>query len=201
VNHPLIPAQLEYGSFRDPEGFIISVDNQIFRAVSNGGFQVLAEFEQSGLKKTLEDSNDLIQTDLRPNKPSIISFLQNRFPTFEHFIEHKPVPYICYPYEWSYSMLCDAALLQLDLQIKLRQKGFSLKDATGFNIQFVHSKPIFIDWLSIEKITENYWSSYGQYCKMFLFPLFLSRYRNINPKSYFLPDVEGVPVEAVVKSL
>lgn len=40
-------------------------------------------------------------------------------PNFVAAVEHEPIPFISYPYEWSFTMLQDAALLTLDVLKKL----------------------------------------------------------------------------------
>ena len=41
-------------------------------------------------------------------------------------LEHEKVPFISYPYEWSFEMLRDAALLQLDLVLAGLDEGIGL---------------------------------------------------------------------------
>jgi len=45
------------------------------------------------------------------------------------------VPFISYPYEWSFSQLKDAALATLEVQKKALTLGMTLKDASAYNIQ------------------------------------------------------------------
>ena len=59
-------------------------------------------------------------------------------------------PYVSYPYEWSFSQLKAAALHHLDFNLFLLDQGATLIDASAYNIQFIGSKPIFIDLLSIK---------------------------------------------------
>ncbi|MBC7422272.1 MAG: hypothetical protein H7334_02335 [Ferruginibacter sp.] len=46
----------------------------------------------------------------------------------------QQIPVIVYPYEWSFAMWQDAALLTLNIAKEAIEKGMSLKDATPFNI-------------------------------------------------------------------
>lgn len=55
---------------------------------------------------------------------------------WERILEHDLVPVVSYPYEWSFSMLRSAALLQLDLLAGALSEGLIIKDSTPFNIQF-----------------------------------------------------------------
>ena len=51
-------------------------------------------------------------------------------------LEHQAVEFVSWPYEWPFSMLKDAALLQLRLVETSIRHGWILKDATPFNIQW-----------------------------------------------------------------
>ena len=62
-------------------------------------------------------------------------------------IKPEKIPFISYPYEWSFSQLKDAALLTLRIQKGAMKYGMTLKDASAYNIQFFNGKPIFIDTL------------------------------------------------------
>ena len=44
-------------------------------------------------------------------------------------VEHDPVDFVTWPYEWPFSMLKDAALLQLQLLETAAKNGWLLKDA------------------------------------------------------------------------
>jgi hypothetical protein len=45
-------------------------------------------------------------------------------------LRHEAVPFVSYPYEWSWGMLRDAALLQLELLQAALREGMVLKDAS-----------------------------------------------------------------------
>ncbi|MEE8485852.1 MAG: methyltransferase, partial [Acidimicrobiia bacterium] len=57
-------------------------------------------------------------------------------------LRHERIPVISYPYEWTFSMLRDAALLQLDLLLGALSEGMILKDSTPFNIQWRGCRPV-----------------------------------------------------------
>ena len=63
-------------------------------------------------------------------------------------LEHPRIPFISYPYEWSFSLHKQAALHHLDLHLAALDNGFTLSDATAYNIQFQGTRPVFIDHLS-----------------------------------------------------
>ena len=65
-------------------------------------------------------------------------------------IAPEEIEFVSYPYEWTFGELRDAALLTIDLEIAARAAGFTLKDASAYNIQFLNGRPILIDTLSFE---------------------------------------------------
>ncbi len=65
--------------------------------------------------------------------------------------KHQAIPFISYPYEWSFSMLKDATLLPPDLVQTAPAEDMTLTDATPYNIQWIGSQPIFIDIPSFER--------------------------------------------------
>jgi SAM-dependent methyltransferase len=131
----------------------------------------------------------------------LLAALRKAHPGFQLFLEHDKLSLITYPYEWTYSMLCEAALLTLDLQLDLLELGLSLKDATAYNIQWAGNKPVFIDVSSIEKPKRlDLWFALGQMQRMFLFPLLLCRYRGWDFRAYFLANLDGRNVEQVGRS-
>ncbi len=113
------------------------------------------------------------------------------------FLEHDPVKVISYPYEWTFSMLKAAASLQLHLVERAVSNGFTLKDATPYNIQFVDRKPVFIDIPSFEPLAQGEpWSGYRQFCEMFLFPLFLQAYKGCNFQAFMRASINGIDVQS-----
>ena len=57
-----------------------------------------------------------------------------------------------YPYEWTFGMLKDAALLHLELMRDALAEGFILKDASPYNVQWRGARPVFIDVPSFEPL-------------------------------------------------
>jgi len=184
------------GSFRDPSGFIFFYRENPYRTLDQSSFTVIQQLNQQGLFQELQDKGYLIPTEIVPENSPLFHALKKNLPEEHFFLSHKKILVINYPYEWTISMLADAAKLQLQLQLELINKGFSLKDASAFNVQFVSSKPLFIDILSIEPIpTMEVWLAFGQFCQMHLFPIMLKRYKNISLRSCLLGSIEGLSVE------
>ena len=115
-------------------------------------------------------------------------------------LEHDVVPFVSYPYEWTFSMLKDAALLQLHLIEQCLEHGWTLKDATPFNIQFIGSQPIFIDIPSFEPWVDGEpWVGYRQFCSMFLTPLMLRAHLGINQLPFLRSYIDGIPPTEAIK--
>ena len=60
-----------------------------------------------------------------------------------------------YPYEWTPSMLRDAALMFLDLLQALEAAGYGLKDGHPWNIVFDGPRPVWVDLTSIVTKSED----------------------------------------------
>src|SRR5205085_5474296 len=87
-------------------------------------------------------------------------------------LEHERIPFVSYPYEWTFAMLRDAALLQLELLRRAIETGLILKDSTPYNVQFQGAQPVFIDVGSFEQLREGEpWAGYRQFGMLVLYPL------------------------------
>ena len=188
------------GSFRDPSGYVFEREGRVFRAIDGTCHAHLRHLTEKGLLAKWIESHMLVGTRFveEPQNKS----LQSEHPGYAHFLEHDRIAPITFPYEWTLSMLADAAILTLDLQIRLLSAGFSLKDATAYNIQFVKGRPIFIDLSSIERPGRlDLWFALGQFERIFLFPLLLCQHRGWDLRSYFLSSIHGRDLEQVSRSL
>src|SRR5690554_8160071 len=88
------------------------------------------------------------------------------------YLTHERVPFVSYPYEWCFGMLKDAALLHLDILERAIPRGWTLKDATAYNVQYIGARPVFIDTPSFTPYRNGEpWIGYRQFCMMFLYPL------------------------------
>ena len=113
---------------------------------------------------------------------------------------HPRVPFVSYPFEWTFSMLKDAALLQLDLTRAALADGVSLKDATPYNVQFIGARPQFIDAGSFEvRRKGDPWYGYKQFCEMFLYPLMLQAHLGVGFQPFLRGSVNGITPETMAK--
>jgi SAM-dependent methyltransferase len=80
-------------------------------------------------------------------------------------LEHRRLV-TSYPYEWPANMYKDAVLFHLRLFAELERSGLTLKDALPNNIVFEHTRPVFVDFLSLvppEALRELAWLDAGAY--------------------------------------
>jgi len=114
-------------------------------------------------------------------------------------LEHSEIPYISYPYEWSFSMFREAALLHLGILEKSLESGWILKDATPYNVQWHGTTPIFIDTPSFTPWESGSpWVAYRQFCSMFFTPLAIHKYLGIDHQAILRSNLNGVdPVQAI----
>ncbi len=186
-------------SFRDPDGYVFRHADRIFRALGESFVPILNDIEQSGLLASLIQDGTLVASSRVTTSQK--AELLGSHPGAAEFVEHHAIAPITYPYEWSVSMLADAGILTLDLQLRLLKSGLSLKDATAYNVQFRGGKPVFIDLTSIERPARlDIWKALGQFNQMFTFPLLLNREQGWDLRSYFLGNLGGRTLEQVSRS-
>jgi SAM-dependent methyltransferase len=180
------------GSFRDPSGYVFAHDERIFRAIDPGTYSALSDLAGAGLLEKFIRERQVVATRFVADAALLTEF-REAHPGGTSFLEHERLEYITFPYEWTITMLADAALLTLDLQITLAGQGFALKDATAYNIQFRDGRPIFIDLSSIKRPKRlDVWFALGQFQRHFLFPLLLAVKRGWDLRSYFLGNLDGL---------
>lgn len=177
-------ARPDSASFRDPAGRVFVEDDRVIRRVDASYRLHYDAFHHAPVSRLLRDKGWLI--DYREIDPPEGAY---------RALESEKVPFVSYPYEWSFSQLRDAALLTLDIQALLLEHGFVLKDATPFNVQFYGSRPVFIDLLSFEVLEEGApWAAYRQFCEAFLAPLLLMAHVDLGLGSLLQSHLEGVPL-------
>jgi SAM-dependent methyltransferase len=181
------------GSFRDPAGRVVRMDGEIYRAVDSRFASLWERVAGEGLVRELTSRSLLVETEPVPPDSEAARRLRAGLPGYSSFLRHRRVPVLTYPYEWSLSMLADAASATLEVEESLVRRGYTLKDASAFNVQFVGSRPVFVDVTSVEPHRrKDVWVAMHQFERMFLYPLLLRKYRGIDHKGYFLSHIDGM---------
>ncbi len=185
---------VDTGSFRDPDGRIYLHSERVFRGLSETALHSYRKVSESRFFRKFSESGALVKTwELADNDNPLPAQIRS---DWAGFLEHERIALISYPYEWSFSMLKAAAMLQLRLTEAAIKEGFSLKDATPYNVQFVGKKPVFIDIASLEELRDGEpWAGYRQFCEMFLFPLMLQSYKGIQFQPFLRSRIDGIDVQ------
>lgn len=190
-------------SFRDPAGFFWTQGKQAYRWVSPDFQKDILELLSHPRTQEWMKGKKLVQTKLL--SPEEQKLALEDFPAIRSGIvlEHLKVRFPSYPYEWSPQMLFNAAQLTLDLASQALELGYSLKDATPYNVLFEGAHPCFIDFLSFEKRNplDGTWKAYGQFVRTFLLPLLAQKKLGIPLKETFLGSRDGIHTSDFYKKL
>lgn len=117
-------------------------------------------------------------------------------------LEHPRLQFISHPYEWPFLALQSAAKLQLDLCIEGLDSDVMLSDASAYNIQFIGSRPVFIDHLSFRRYREGeFWAGHRQFCEQFLNPLLLRAYLGLAHNEWYRGSLAGISSDALCRLL
>lgn len=161
-------------SMRDPAGAVVRQSGRVYRLVASEGEANARTFLASPSIVQRRGEGSCIPTRVLPREewPNV--------PGTQHaalVLEHEPIGFPTYPYEWSPGMLQAAGALMLELATELSREGAGLKDATPFNILFRGFRPVFIDVLSVEErdLHDPIWFAYGQFVRTFLLPMIAAR--------------------------
>lgn len=178
-------------SFRDPSGFLFSRGGVLYRQVNRAYEQEYVRLFESGLYDKLVKARLLI--------PHVETNQAAADPTGEtcfKVIQPERVPFISFPYEWSFGQLKEAALVTLSIQRRALKLGMSLKDASAYNTQFVRGRATLIDTLSFEMYKEGQpWVAYRQFCQHFLAPLALMALKDVRLNQLLRVYIDGIPLD------
>lgn len=183
------------GSFRDPSGFVFIKEGIIYRQVNRSYQRHYDGLIGSGLYDRLISRNYLVPHSEVDHPPLLQDGAYK-------ILRPQPIPFISYPYEWSFSQVKDAALATLAVLKHSLAHDLILKDASAYNVQFLAGKPVLIDTLSFEIYDEGQpWRGYRQFCQHFLAPLALMSYKDIRLSRLLRDYIDGIPLDLAVSLL
>lgn len=174
----------EVSSFRDPAGYIYYSDDKVYRKIFKCYFKQYNHLMSSGLYDLLVEKKLLVaHKEIERTKDYIT-------------LEVEKIPFISYPYEWGYEQFKDASLLTLEINRLALEYDMILKDASGFNVQFLNGMPIFIDTLSFDFYEEGApWGAYGQFVRHFMGPILLMKHVDERLNCLLKNYIDGIPVD------
>lgn len=191
------PIARDPGSFRDPSGTVFITDERVLRSIMASAAPNYEAVRASGILAELADDGLVISQ--RAVDPGALGELA---PGAVHVVEHPLLPFVSYPYEWCFGALKDAALLHLVIHERCLDRGFSMSDASAYNVQFIGSTPLFIDTLSFRPYVEGeLWTGHRQFCEQFLNPLLLRAECKVPFNAWYRGNLEGIPVSELARIL
>lgn len=173
------------GSFRDARSRVFDDGTRIVRALSvEGRADLDAARATAFFTRAVADGRLVATTDVED--PAEVP------DGWASAVEHPRLDVISYPYEWSFSMLRDAALLQLELLAQGLPEGIGCKDGTPYNIQFAGGRPRFIDVGSFAPVGPDGWPGYRQFCQLQLYPLLIEAHLDVAFGPLLRGSLEGI---------
>jgi hypothetical protein len=185
-------AAAEPASFRDPANRVFYADDgSVLRGLTSEALDDFRVVAATGFFRRAVADGRIVETDLVEPAPAGLD-------GYAAALRHERVPFVSYPYEWSFSMLRDAALLQLQLLLDALQDDVILKDGSSYNVQWRGVTPVFVDVGSLEPLRPGEaWAGYRQFCMLNLYPLLLQAYKGVPFNAWLRGSLEGIsPADA-----
>ena len=137
----MVPTQeFAHGSFRDRSARVFYSEGLICRAIDASALEEWTWVSSRPFFPEAMNAQKIIRTSLASTEKSLVPNTG-----YVATLQHERVPLITWPYEWCFSMLREAALLQLELMERSLKEDCILKDASAYNFQFQGTQPILID--------------------------------------------------------
>ncbi len=179
------------GSFRDPAGRVYIKGENVYRTVNPPAVADFDFVEGTGLLDRLAARGLVVASRRVPN-----DILPGEADGATYVLQHPRLPFVSYPYEWPFAALKAAALLHLDIHLEALSTGVTLSDASAYNVQFIGTKPVFIDRLSFVRYRPGaVWVGHRQFCEQFLNPLLLRALLGIAHNAWYRGTQEGIPAD------
>lgn len=197
---PRLGAVRHPSSFRDPAGQIFDVDRRILRSVDSSAAAQMRQLCKSELFRELLQRKWIPATSILEADEH--GALYDSLGRPELVLEHERIRFISYPYEWPFYLLRKAALFHLEVHLLALDHGFTLKDASAFNVQFTGVLPRFIDVLSFAPyVDDGVWIGHRQFHNQFVHPLLLTHLKGVGHHAWYRGSPEGIGSSDLVKLL
>ncbi|MGW0435948.1 methyltransferase [Micromonospora sp. NPDC003197] len=179
----------EPGSFRDPTNRVFYAGEQVLRGLGPRAAEDWQALAASDFFPPLLAAGKVCGTETA-EAATMPSAAATGWTTV---LRHERIPFVSYPYEWSFSMLRDAALLHLEILRAALPAGFTTKDGSAYNLQWRGASPVFIDVGSFEPARDGEpWAGYRQFCQTMLYPLMLQAHLGIDFQPWLRARIDGV---------
>jgi SAM-dependent methyltransferase len=190
-------------SFRDPTGRVAIVEGRVYLAVNEAAAATALRFIDGDFYRRRAAAGDFPATERVADAPAALRAAVDS----EHMcvLEHARITFPVYPHEWTPTMVYDAGRLTLDLAESALAEGWSLKDATPWNVLYSDGRPVFCHVLSFEPRTPSgIWLAYAQFQRTFVLPLYAHKRLAWPVHGIFLARRDGIEpsdLESAVRGL
>jgi SAM-dependent methyltransferase len=177
----------EPASFRDPDSAVFYADGLVLRGLSEEGAAAWRQLAGTAFFPRLVEEGRIVRTAPYPAEAPP----GPRGRPWSLVLQHERIPVVSYPFEWPFAMLREAAVCHLEVLLAALEEGVTTKDGTAYNVQFVGSRPVFIDLGSFEAVNGP-WPGYRQFCQTFLFPLLIQAHLRIAYQGLLRGSLDGL---------
>jgi SAM-dependent methyltransferase len=179
----------EPGSFRDPTNRVFYVGGEVLRGLGPRAAEDWRALSDSEFFPPLLAAGKVCGTS--PVRAETLPGMDAA--EWSVVLRHERIPFVSYPYEWSFAMLRDAALLHLEILREALGAGFTTKDGSAYNLQWRGAEPVFIDIGSFEPARDGEpWAGYRQFCQTMLYPLMLQAHLDLDFQPWLRSRIDGV---------
>ncbi|WFE28619.1 methyltransferase [Solwaraspora sp. WMMD791] len=179
----------EPGSFRDPGNQIFYAGDRVLRGLGPQAAKDWSAVAASAFLPPLLAAGKVIGTE-PAEADEVPPEAAGRWTTV---LRHERVPFVSYPYEWSFAMLRDAARLHLEILQAALADGVTMTDGSAYNLQWRGADPVFIDVGSFQPgAAGEPWAGYRQFCQTMLYPLMLQAHLGLDFQPSLRARIDGI---------
>ncbi|MBQ0902383.1 bifunctional 2-polyprenyl-6-hydroxyphenol methylase/3-demethylubiquinol 3-O-methyltransferase UbiG [Micromonospora sp. U21] len=185
-------ARPEPASFRDPANRVFHVGDEVLRGLDPQAAEHWRALRATEFFPALVAAGKVCATEEAP--PALVP--ASAGDPWAAVLRHERIPFVSHPYEWSFTMLRDAALLHLEILRAAVADGFTTKDGSAYNLQWRGAEAVFIDIGSFEPVRDGEpWAGYRQFCQTVLYPLLLTAHLGVDFQPWLRARVDGIEAD------
>ncbi|MEU2615450.1 methyltransferase domain-containing protein [Micromonospora sp. NPDC007271] len=180
--------RVDPGSFRDPGNRVLHRRGEVLRGLDERSARDWRALAASDFFRDLLAAGKVCGTEELVPTPVDVPWAA--------VLRHERIPFVSHPYEWSYGMLREAALLHLEILRSALAAGFTTKDGSAYNLQWRGTAPVFIDVGSFEPARDGEpWAGYRQFCQTLLYPLLLQAHLGLDFQPWLRARIDGIEAD------
>jgi SAM-dependent methyltransferase len=190
VQIPPNEIKLHPASLVDQNGRLFEWRGALYRAVSSQNAPFVQSLFSRGVIDQLYNRGLVVQTEIEPLE----------LEGYDLILKHRRITFVSYAYEWTPSMLKDAAISLLDVNLELARFGLTSQDAHPWNVLYDGPDPVFVDVGSIVPVKHtNPWPPTEEFHRFFLRPLIAFSQGERKITRWILHDHLGITSEDLTR--